>query len=300
MMKWAWLGRGMLIQLGSMFRAALSVWMPGLLTIWKPQSTSICCQRCRRSRRAAVTSLKACLKARFKEGIKWKKKKIQGPVELQETRDAPALKRSQEVRPALFPGLLYFRALPGFQTTCRDMADGNQLQPSTTDASLNASAASRELEQLQVAGTEALHREDIRAHQLAFVLHTSPQSVKGEVYRTVSNKPTHCTEARKSQRTQRARAVRVEHVLPNDFFWGPGSVQLGSLSSSPPRAEQNETHAGYSHVLHLPAHGGKERRSWQEETQQTLTSQLRFCDPRHRGTSCEPRGTCRTKCSASF
>lgn len=61
MMKWAGLGRELPIQLGSMLRAATREWMPGLLTIWKPQRISICCQRCRRSRSAAVTSLRACL-----------------------------------------------------------------------------------------------------------------------------------------------------------------------------------------------------------------------------------------------
>lgn len=62
MMKWAGFGRVLPIQLGSMLRAATSEWMPGLLTIWKPQRISICCQRCRRSLSAAVTSLSACLK----------------------------------------------------------------------------------------------------------------------------------------------------------------------------------------------------------------------------------------------
>lgn len=67
MMKWAGLGRVLPIQLGSMLRAATSEWMPGLLTIWKPQRISICCQRCRRSRSAAVTSLRACLKTDERE-----------------------------------------------------------------------------------------------------------------------------------------------------------------------------------------------------------------------------------------
>ena len=62
MMKWAGLGRVLPIQLGSMLRAATREWMPGLLTIWKPQRISICCHRCRRSLSAAVTSLSACLK----------------------------------------------------------------------------------------------------------------------------------------------------------------------------------------------------------------------------------------------
>lgn len=62
MMKWAGLGRVLPIQLGSMLRAATKEWMPGLLTIWKPQRISICCHRCRRSLSAAVTSLSACLK----------------------------------------------------------------------------------------------------------------------------------------------------------------------------------------------------------------------------------------------
>lgn len=63
MMKWAGLGRVLPIQLGSMLRAATKEWMPGLLTIWKPQRISICCHRCRRSLSAAVTSLSACLKS---------------------------------------------------------------------------------------------------------------------------------------------------------------------------------------------------------------------------------------------
>lgn len=68
MMKWAGLGRVLPIQLGSMLRAATREWMPGLLTIWKPQRISICCQRCRRSLSAAVTSLRACLE---REERKW-------------------------------------------------------------------------------------------------------------------------------------------------------------------------------------------------------------------------------------
>lgn len=67
MMKWAGLGRVVPIQLGSMLRAATREWMPGLLTIWKPQRISICCQRCRRSLSAAVTSLRACLKTDDRE-----------------------------------------------------------------------------------------------------------------------------------------------------------------------------------------------------------------------------------------
>ena len=67
MMKWEGLGRVLPIQLGSMLRAATNEWMPGLLTIWKPQRISICCQRCRRSRSAAVTSLRACLRTDERE-----------------------------------------------------------------------------------------------------------------------------------------------------------------------------------------------------------------------------------------
>lgn len=49
------------MKLGSKFRAQASVGRPGLLTMAKPVSISICCQRWSRSLRVAVTSLSACL-----------------------------------------------------------------------------------------------------------------------------------------------------------------------------------------------------------------------------------------------
>lgn len=49
------------MKLGSRLRAEASEGRPGLFTTVKPVSSSICCQRCSLSLRAAVTSPRACL-----------------------------------------------------------------------------------------------------------------------------------------------------------------------------------------------------------------------------------------------
>lgn len=49
------------MKVGSRLRAEASDGRPGLLTMVKPVRISICCQRCSLSRRAAVTSPRACL-----------------------------------------------------------------------------------------------------------------------------------------------------------------------------------------------------------------------------------------------
>lgn len=62
------------MKLASRLRADASVGRPGLLTMVKPVRISICCQRCSLSRRAAVTSPRACLYKKItftNENITW-------------------------------------------------------------------------------------------------------------------------------------------------------------------------------------------------------------------------------------
>ena len=56
------------MKVGSRFRAEASEGRPGLLTMVKPVSISICCQRWSLSRKAAVTSPRACLRKTSQEG----------------------------------------------------------------------------------------------------------------------------------------------------------------------------------------------------------------------------------------